>query len=83
MACRCRPGCRRRRYRSRAIPLRVSATPCSAGTIATGAASIEDVGWQLFHLMLDVASGRKTWAEHWKLTNARTLFNRRGDLSNT
>ena len=25
--------------------------------------------------MLDVASGRKTWAEHWKLHNALVLFN--------
>jgi galactarate dehydratase len=25
--------------------------------------------------MLDVASGKKTWAEHWKLHNALTLFN--------
>ena len=47
----------------------------NAGTIAEGRASIEDVGWQLFHLMLEVASGRKTWAEHWKLHNALVLFN--------
>ena len=48
----------------------------NAGTIADGTASIEDVGWQLFHLMLDVASGhKKTWAEHWKLHNALVLFN--------
>ncbi len=34
------------------------------------------VGWELFHLMLNVASGRKkTWAEHWKLHNALVLFN--------
>jgi galactarate dehydratase len=47
-----------------------------AGTIATGEATIEEVGWQLFRLMLDVASGRKkTWAEHWKLHNALVLFN--------
>jgi galactarate dehydratase len=47
-----------------------------AGTIAEGKASIADVGWQLFQLMLDVASGRKrTWAEHWKLHNALVLFN--------
>ena len=39
-------------------------------------ASIEDLGWELFHLMLDVASGRKkTWAEQWKLHNALVLFN--------
>jgi galactarate dehydratase len=48
----------------------------NAGTIADGTASIEDVGWELFHLMLDVASGRKkTWAERWKLHNALVLFN--------
>ncbi len=47
----------------------------NAGRIATGEASIEDVGWELFHLMLAVASGQKTWAEHWKLQNALVLFN--------
>ena len=48
----------------------------NAGEIADGTASIEDVGWQLFRLMLDVASGRKkTWAEQWKLHNALVLFN--------
>src|SRR5689334_7634704 len=30
----------------------------NAGRIADGDATIEDVGWELFHLMLDVASGR-------------------------
>ena len=47
----------------------------NAGRIADGEASIEDMGWALFHLMLDVPSGRKTWAEHWKLHNALVLFN--------
>jgi galactarate dehydratase len=48
----------------------------NAGTIADGTATIEDVGWELFRLMLDVASGRKkTWAEQWKLHNALVLFN--------
>jgi galactarate dehydratase len=48
----------------------------NAGRIADGQASIADVGWELFHLMLDVASGRKkTWAEQWKLHNALVLFN--------
>ncbi len=46
-----------------------------AGRIATGDATIEDIGWQLFHLMLAVASGEKTWAERWGLHNALTLFN--------
>ena len=48
----------------------------NAGTIADGQKTIEEVGWELFHLMLEVASGRKkTWAEHWKLKNALVLFN--------
>lgn len=48
----------------------------NAGSIADGTATIEDVGWELFRLMLDVASGRKkTWAEQWKLHNALVLFN--------
>ncbi len=48
----------------------------NAGRIADGDATIEDVGWEMFHLMLEVASGRKkTWAEHWKLHNALVLFN--------
>jgi galactarate dehydratase len=47
-----------------------------AGRIATGEATIQQVGWELFHLILDVASGRKqTWADHWGLRNALTLFN--------
>jgi galactarate dehydratase len=47
-----------------------------AGRIATGEASIEEVGRELFQFLLDVASGRKkTWAEHWKLHNALVLFN--------
>jgi galactarate dehydratase len=48
----------------------------NAGRIADGDATIESVGWEMFHLMLEVASGRKkTWAEHWKLHNALVLFN--------
>ena len=48
----------------------------NAGAIADGKATIEGVGWELFRLMLDVASGRKkTWAEQWKLHNALVLFN--------
>ena len=48
----------------------------NAGRIADGDATIEDVGLELFHFMLEVASGRKkTWAEHWKLHNALVLFN--------
>ncbi|MDB5958068.1 galactarate dehydratase [Ramlibacter sp.] len=48
----------------------------NAGTIAEGKATIEEVGWEMFRLMLDVASGRKkTWAEQWKLHNQLVLFN--------
>lgn len=48
----------------------------NAGTIADGTKTIEEVGTELFELMLEVASGRKkTWAEEWKLHNALVLFN--------
>ncbi|MEI2416501.1 galactarate dehydratase [Orrella sp. JC864] len=47
-----------------------------AGRIATGQASIEQVGWELFRMMLEVASGRqRTCAERLKLHNALALFN--------
>ncbi|WP_282936111.1 galactarate dehydratase [Paenibacillus sp. RC67] len=48
----------------------------NAGTIATGEATIEEVGWELFRLILDIASGtKKTWADHWGLHNDLALFN--------
>jgi galactarate dehydratase len=47
-----------------------------AGSIATGDATIEEVGTQLFEMILDVASGRRqTWADHWGLHNDLALFN--------
>ncbi len=47
-----------------------------AGRIATGQASIADIGWELFRSILDIASGRrKTWADHWGLHNALAPFN--------
>jgi galactarate dehydratase len=47
-----------------------------AGTIATGKASIEEVGWEIFHLILEVASGRKkTWSDKWGIFNSLALFN--------
>ena len=47
-----------------------------AGTIATGEATIAQVGAQIFQLVLDAASGRKqTWAGHWGLHNDLALFN--------
>ena len=48
----------------------------NAGVIASGEASIEAVGQEIFEFILDVASGRKkTWAEHWGLCNDLCLFN--------
>jgi galactarate dehydratase len=48
----------------------------NAGTIAEGSKTIEEVGWELFRLMLEVASGRRrTWAEQHQLHNALVLFN--------
>jgi galactarate dehydratase len=48
----------------------------NAGTIATGQATIEDVGWEIFRLILDVASGKKkTCTDKWGLYNALALFN--------
>src|SRR5215813_12923704 len=47
-----------------------------AGRIATGRATMEEVGWEIFRFILDVASGRKrTWADHWGLHNALAPFN--------
>jgi galactarate dehydratase len=47
-----------------------------AGRIATADATVEEVGWEIFHLILEVASGRKkTWADHWGLHNEFVLFN--------
>ncbi|CQD32289.1 galactarate dehydratase [Yersinia mollaretii] len=47
-----------------------------AGTIATGDATIEEVGQQLFELILDIASDRKrTWSDQWGLRNALAVFN--------
>ncbi|MCG7599186.1 galactarate dehydratase [Halomonas sp. McH1-25] len=47
-----------------------------AGRIAAGEASIEDVGWELFHLILDIASGKKlAAADRLGLHNDLVLFN--------
>ncbi len=47
-----------------------------AGTIATGEATVEKVGWEIFLMVLEVASGRKkSWADHWGLHNDLVLFN--------
>lgn len=47
-----------------------------AGRVATGEATIEQVGWEIFRFLLDVASGRKqTWADRWGLGNMLIPFN--------
>jgi galactarate dehydratase len=47
----------------------------NAGRIADGEQTIEEAGWALFHQLLAVASGEKTWAERHRLHNALVLFN--------
>lgn len=48
----------------------------NAGRVIDGTASIEEMGWELFHYLIDVASGRrKTCAETLKLHNSLALFN--------
>ena len=48
----------------------------NAGRIATGEATIADLGWVMFQFILDVASGRKkTCAEQLRLHNSLALFN--------
>jgi galactarate dehydratase len=46
-----------------------------AGRIATGAADIAAVGWELFHQVLAAASGTRPRAERLGLANALALFN--------
>lgn len=47
-----------------------------AGRIASGEKSIEEVGWELFNLILGVASGtKKTYADIHGLYNALGIFN--------
>jgi galactarate dehydratase len=46
-----------------------------AGRIATGEKTIEEVGWELFRLVVDVASGRQPWTDRWGLHNALAVFN--------
>ena len=48
----------------------------NAGTIATGESTIQEVGTELFNLIIDVASGRKkSWAEQYELHNDLCFFN--------
>lgn len=46
------------------------------GPVATGEATIEDIGTELFNMIIDVASGRKqSFAEKYKLHNDLCIFN--------
>jgi galactarate dehydratase len=47
----------------------------NAGRVADGEWTVEQAGEALFELLVDVASGQRTWAERWGLHNALTLFN--------
>jgi len=47
-----------------------------AGRIATGEATVEEVGWEIFREILAVASGEKQpWSDRWGLANSLALFN--------
>ncbi|CAD1795163.1 galactarate dehydratase [Xanthomonas euroxanthea] len=46
-----------------------------AGGVATGAKTLEQLGWELFQRYLDVASGQRTWTEQHRLHNDLALFN--------
>ncbi len=53
----------------------------NAGTIATGEETIEEVGWKLFHFILDVASGKKkTFSDQWGCITSWQCLTRTGDL---
>jgi galactarate dehydratase len=48
----------------------------NAGPVATGDATIEEIGTELFHKIVDVASGKDTcFAEKYKLHNDLCIFN--------
>jgi galactarate dehydratase len=51
-------------------------TSSDAGRIASGQSTVEEIGRELFHDYLDVASGRKkTWTEAHRIHNDLALFN--------
>lgn len=48
----------------------------NAGAIATGESTIEEIGWEIFNLILEIASGtKKCFADQWGIENAICLFN--------
>ena len=51
-------------------------THCNAGPIATGEKTIADVGTELFHLILDVASGvKQPYSDQYGFHNDLCIFN--------
>ncbi|KPD00942.1 D-galactarate dehydratase [Geobacillus sp. BCO2] len=46
-----------------------------AGRIATGTATIEEIGWEIFRFIIDTASGKRTKAEQHGIHNDLCLFN--------
>ena len=46
-----------------------------AGAVASGQATVDEMGWALFRRLLAVASGERTWAERHGLANDLVLFN--------
>lgn len=46
-----------------------------AGGVASGAKTLDQLGWELFQRYLDVASGQRTWTEQHRLHNDLALFN--------
>jgi len=47
-----------------------------AGQITSGRMTLDEMGWHIFQLYLDVASGKQqTWAEKHRLHNDLVLFN--------
>ncbi|AEF20974.1 galactarate dehydratase [Pseudomonas fulva] len=47
-----------------------------AGQITSGRMTLDEMGWHIFQLYLDIASGKKqTWAEKHRLHNDLVLFN--------
>ncbi|MCG9625213.1 galactarate dehydratase [Vibrio mediterranei] len=48
----------------------------NCGTVATGESSLEDMGWEIFHHIMAVASGEKqTYSDKWGLYNQLAVFN--------
>lgn len=47
----------------------------NAGRVLDEDLPLQQAGEELFRMLLDVASGTRTWAEHWRLCYEMVLFN--------